>query len=131
MRISDWSSDVWSSDLVYVAGATGILTNGGGIAGTVVLGQSIDNHSQTQIDTVTTTTQTVTPAEALTAQTYTFDQNNFLGGGVSVGDATITTPLGRDEDRKSVGSGKRVHVCLDPDVCRIINKQKKYDKRTQ
>src|SRR3546814_8544771 len=41
---------------VYVAGATGILTNGGGIAGTVVLGQSIDNHSQTQIDTVTTTT---------------------------------------------------------------------------
>src|SRR3546814_16854143 len=77
MRISDWSSDVCSSDLgaatvtnaagaliggdVYVAGATGILTNGGGIEGTVVLGQSIDNHSQTQIDTVTTTTQTVTP----------------------------------------------------------------------
>jgi hypothetical protein len=82
---------------VYVAGATGILTNGGGIAGTVVLGQSIDNHSQTQIDTVTTTTQTVTPAEALTAQTYTFDQNNFLGGGVYVGDATITDPFGRDD----------------------------------
>src|SRR3546814_5838754 len=55
------------------------------------------NHSQPQIDTVTTTTQTVTPAEALTAQTYTFDQNNFLCGGVYVGDATITDPFGRDD----------------------------------
>lgn len=98
---------------VFVAGATGTVTNGGGIAGAVVLGQSVDNHSQKQIDTVTTTTQTVTPAETLTAQTYTFDQNNFLGGGVFVGGATITDPFSRADEPDVKTSNVKATVNLN------------------
>lgn len=98
---------------VYVAGATGAVTNNGGIGGTVVLGHEVYNHSQTEVKTVTSTTRTVTPAAALTNQTYVLDQNNFLAGGVYVGGATITDPFGRADEPDLLTSNVKATVNLN------------------
>lgn len=83
---------------VSIAAGTGIVTNAGGIAGSIVAGQSVANYTTTQADTITDTVQTVTPAAALTSQTYTINQNNFLGGGIYVGGATVSDPFGRTDE---------------------------------
>src|SRR3546814_18520794 len=60
-------------------------------------------------------------SEALTAQTYTFDQNNFLGGGVYVGDATITDPFGRDDAPDIKTSDVKATVNLNAGSDTLVN----------
>jgi Uncharacterized protein with a C-terminal OMP (outer membrane protein) domain len=83
---------------VTIAAGTGTVTNSGGIAGSIYAGDEVANYTTTQTDTVTDTVQTVTPAAALTAQNYTINQNNFLGGGVYVSGATVSDPFGRADE---------------------------------
>src|SRR3546814_16918432 len=89
MRISDWSSDVCSSDLADDAANYGGIGAGEIIAGAVVLG-------------------------GLAAILSSSDNDRY-----DRSDARY-----RREDRKSVGSGKRVSVRVDLGGRRIIKKNK-------
>ena len=115
---------------VGVAGATGTVTNAGGIAGSVILGRSVDNYRVTQVDTVANTVQTVTPAESLTAQTYTLDQNNFLGGGVLVTGAIITDPFGREGEPDIKTSAIKATINLNGGSVTLGNIEGQRDQET-
>src|SRR3546814_21151223 len=97
MRISDWSSDVCSSDLVDLTGATAIV-------GVVM-------PTANWIDTV------------VTAQGSPDGVNFFdMYDGVAAKELIFNTKMG---DRKSVVSGKSVSVRVDLGGRRIITKKKK------
>ena len=74
---------------VNVAGATGTVTNGGAINGTVVLGQAVSIGEVTVTRVATKTTTVATPPAALFNQTYTVDQNG-TSRGIIVDGATVT-----------------------------------------
>lgn len=115
---------------VEIAGATGTVTNAGGIAGNVILGQEVDNYRMTQVDTVANTTQTVMPAESLTAQTYTLNQNNFLGGGVLVTGASITDPFGREDEPDLKTSAIKATINLNAGSVTLGNIEGQRDQET-
>lgn len=83
---------------VEIAAGKGTVTNSGGIAGSIVAGNEVDNFTRTTTSTVGDTVQTVTPADVLTDQVYTINQNNFLGGGIRIGGATVDDPFGRADE---------------------------------
>lgn len=81
---------------VRIAGAEGSVVNNGGIAGNIEVGSATQNYALHTVKTLTTTTQNVLEdGPALFDQSYTVDQNNFLGGGIVVTGAVIGDPFGR------------------------------------
>src|SRR3546814_14522482 len=104
MRISDWSSDVCSSDLVWVTGKTPI--EGGADAVLAALRES----------------QQVAVAPPAVATGAAFAYRDFGAPGRIVSDDRIA-------DRKSVVEGKGVSVRVDLGGRRIITKKKSVSRR--
>src|SRR3546814_11385970 len=108
MRISDWSSDVCSSDLDMQIGGKPVA----------VLGQQVSDACDN------------------TAVQF---RRRIAAGGMHPHDmieqcprrrlAALDQPVARQEDRKSVVSGKRVSVRVDLGGRRIIKKQQKKEQK--
>src|SRR3546814_14062292 len=103
MRISDWSSDVCSSDLVYLAAVIGV-------------GLFISSLAQTQQQAVLGAFLFSSPAILLSGFAPPIENMpDWLQA------ATVINPI----DRKSVVSGKRMSVCVDPGGGRHIKQKNK------
>src|SRR3546814_14415836 len=121
MRISDWSSDVCSSDLQQIALleddlGVRLLTRGARGVQPTPEGTLLYRHAQTILRQVDTT-------RSLLAK-----NDTQIAGTVSIGLASSTArmiALPLMKDRKSVVSGKSVSVRVDLGVRRIINKKQK------
>src|SRR3546814_14702950 len=137
MRISDWSSDVCSSD----------LTGGGGVVGIAVIGigRKAENHVRADIALIgrTETAGQVGRARRNRALEILLEHQALprveegaarrrvrirgqgarrIGIGIALADIVVEAVA---EDRKSVVSGKSVSVSVDLGGRRIIKKKKK------
>src|SRR3546814_13704308 len=133
MRISDWSSDVCSSDLVprnvVITGAASVTSVTFTITGTDVFGDDL-------VETITGPTgataasgkkafKTVTAiaVSATTTAAVTVGTGDVLGLQVYLPSSGAVLKELQDGDRKSVGEGKRVSVRVDLGGRRSIRKK--------